>query len=312
MPTLFFYCLLLLLSGCNNLYFYSPKTQESPLLASQDPGYQDHWLSSQSGNRLHLQYHFADTRSDRLVIHFHGNAGNLSETGEKVLWLLEHGFDVLMFDYSGYGHSTGRATSEALAQDAETLLRFVSRNPMTRHKEITIIATSMGSAIALEGLALTGLENHFNQLLVDSSFDLYSLLARDVVADYPGGRLWRHLIPWFVDDRASPVHTAIQLKQLPVIISHCRDDRLIPYQRATGLYDSLHTNKQWWLLENCQHARGFTNDYPGYQQQLLFRLNMGNTDLFADSESKSSEPTRTTSDNSTSMGNDSFSSSQAK
>ncbi|WP_176819182.1 alpha/beta hydrolase [Ferrimonas sediminum] len=281
-------------------------------MAPQHSRYQDHWLPSRSGNTLHLQYHFASSRSDRLVVHFHGNAGNLSETGEKVLWLLEHGFDVLMFDYSGYGHSTGRATSDALAQDAATVLRFVSRNPITRHKNTTIIATSMGSAIALEGLALTGLEAHFNQLLVDSSFDLYSLLARDVVADYPGGRLWRHLIPWFVDDRASPIHTASQLKQLPVIISHCRDDHLIPYQRAAGLYDSLNTNKQWWLLDNCQHARGFTDEYPNHQQQLLFQLNIGEAQVGFESNPESKHPPRAKPHNSAPIGGNSFTAPRGK
>ncbi|HEX7926650.1 MAG TPA: alpha/beta hydrolase, partial [bacterium] len=44
------------------------------------------------------------------VIHFHGNAANISNHLYAVRWLPKAGYNVLLFDYRGYGDSAGSPT----------------------------------------------------------------------------------------------------------------------------------------------------------------------------------------------------------
>ena len=47
-----------------------------------------------------------------LVVQAHGNGRNLQAQWRGAKWLADRGFDVLAFDYRGYGRSTGRASEQ--------------------------------------------------------------------------------------------------------------------------------------------------------------------------------------------------------
>ena len=99
--------LTLVLSGCANSLFFDPSiTLENQLSLST--------LSSRSGNDITYQWLPSQTREVKgAVIHFHGNSGHMGKTQEKVDWLTEYGFHVMVFDYSGFGASSGVATDSA-------------------------------------------------------------------------------------------------------------------------------------------------------------------------------------------------------
>src|SRR5262245_11732336 len=52
------------------------------------------------------------------VLFFHGNAGNIGDRVPHYALLSAAGFDVLAFDYSGYGRSGGRPSERATYADA--------------------------------------------------------------------------------------------------------------------------------------------------------------------------------------------------
>ncbi|BDY04375.1 alpha/beta hydrolase [Ferrimonas sp. YFM] len=258
------------LCGCGHRFFYSPKSADVMRIG---PGIENYFLDSLSGNQLHLQLHTPSGAAKALVIHFHGNSGHLDETGEKAVWLVGQGYQVLLFDYSGFGLSSGKATRDVLAQDARSLLEHAVTRPGFRSLPKIILATSMGGAIALDGLSSSGLEQRFDLLVLDSSFDDYLLLAQDVVGTYPGGTLWRSLMPLVVDTDGAPMEQITALSHLPVVVSHCNQDRLIPAQRSIQLYGAVQTRKEFWLMPHCAHARTFTGEHPEHQHRLLLRFN---------------------------------------
>src|SRR6266542_3749951 len=65
--------------------------------------------TTQDGERLHGWLLHASTPR-ALVVYFHGNGGNLSVWAPILAAVARHGYDVLAFDYRGYGLSTGRPT----------------------------------------------------------------------------------------------------------------------------------------------------------------------------------------------------------
>ncbi len=260
---------LLFLQGCSSNYFlYSPNDK---IVFSKDDfshPVKDSFIRSRSGNTLHLQHHLSDNPQG-LVIHFHGNRGNLSQTVEKVVWLVDEGYDVMLVDYSGYGLSNGKPTRENLALDAQTVFE-ISHGLAHQHK--VIVATSMGGAIALDGLAKSKLERYFDLLVIDSSFDSYQNLARDVVANVPIAKWFSSRIPALVSDERSPASNIKQIVNIDTIIAHCNDDRLIPITRGKALYQVAGENSQFWQFSGCRHARTFTDEFPNNQQRLLAHI----------------------------------------
>src|SRR3712207_7361250 len=52
------------------------------------------------------------------VLYLHGNGGNIGDRAPHVERLAAAGLDVLIFDYRGYGRSSGRPSEEGTHRDA--------------------------------------------------------------------------------------------------------------------------------------------------------------------------------------------------
>ena len=60
---------------------------------------------------------FKAENSKGIVYYHHGNAGNLESWGLKANDFLDKGYDLLIYDYRGYGKSTGKIKSEKMASN---------------------------------------------------------------------------------------------------------------------------------------------------------------------------------------------------
>src|SRR5207249_1848139 len=78
-----------------------------PFVGDPPPGVEERWLTAADGVRLHAW--IARSPSPRATILWsHGNAGNIAGRADVLLALASRGFDVLAYDYRGYGKSAGR------------------------------------------------------------------------------------------------------------------------------------------------------------------------------------------------------------
>lgn len=269
MKRLILLALCFILIACSNNPFYSPNKYIKFNIDDFSHPVENKHILSTSGNKLHLQLHYQTKYSTPkgLITHFHGNSGNLSQTIEKVAWLANQGFDLIVFDYSGFGQSTGKANRDNLQKDAITLLRYTSN--LKEYPQKILIGTSMGGAIVSAALPASNLEKQFDALILDSTFDTYGNLGRDVVAEMPLGSIISLFAKLFISDDLSPAHEIKKLEFIPVIVFHCIQDSLIPIERSLLLYQEIATPKAYWPMTDCAHARTFTNKFPQYQSTLL-------------------------------------------
>lgn len=262
------------LSFRDNHFFYYPSNDIFPT-PQTTANIQQLTLHSTSGNKLAAQYwQQPNGLTKGLIIHFHGNAGNLSDTREKVDWLVDEGWELLLFDYSGYGLSEGRPSPLALRKDGITALRKATDLVMLQRRthpeyQFVAIGTSMGGAVLTDALAHTQGKVLTPQLLViDSSFASYLEISRHVVTQTRIGRAFQWLISSFISDKTAPIHAISYLDQVPKLYVHCQKDQLIPEHMARSLYMRAGGAKNYWSLQDCGHARSFTRDYPHYQNAL--------------------------------------------
>ncbi|KAF2141007.1 uncharacterized protein K452DRAFT_272788 [Aplosporella prunicola CBS 121167] len=87
----------------------------------------------------------------RLVINFHGNAGNVAQGWRtdtyRSLSSLPN-VHILTVDYRGFGHSTGSPTEAGLIVDATTLVKYALEILQIPPHRIVIVGQSLGTAVA--------------------------------------------------------------------------------------------------------------------------------------------------------------------
>ena len=96
----------------SNLYFPSRDFSTHP--GSYGVKYED--VSFQAEDKTKLQGWWLPARyktaESTTILFFNGNAGNISHRLEKAMILHRLGFNLFLFDYRGYGRSSGRPSEQ--------------------------------------------------------------------------------------------------------------------------------------------------------------------------------------------------------
>lgn len=90
--------------------------------------------------------HFKVENSKGIVFYSHGNAGNLSGWGDVAEIFLMNNYDVLIYDYRGYGKSSGSVSETNLYMDAMYIYEQL-KNEYGEDK-IVVYGRSIGTGIA--------------------------------------------------------------------------------------------------------------------------------------------------------------------
>lgn len=92
----------------------------------------------------------AENQSDRrVVLFFHGNAGDRRHRQNDVRIFRKLGVDVCLIDYRGYGDNPGAPSSTGLAHDAQAAWKFLTQKRGIRPQQIVLFGESLGSGVAV-------------------------------------------------------------------------------------------------------------------------------------------------------------------
>ena len=104
-------------------------------------------LNTADGERLDAWFIPApQTHGTALILH--GNAGNMSHRMDTVAMFHRLGYSVLIFDYRGYGRSSGKPSEQGLYQDAQTAWNHLTRQRSIAPTRIILFGESLGGAVA--------------------------------------------------------------------------------------------------------------------------------------------------------------------
>ncbi|UCG33952.1 MAG: alpha/beta hydrolase, partial [Phycisphaerales bacterium] len=128
-------------------YYPTVKTYESP----ESSGLAAEPVYFQSADRVRLHgLFFPAAESPRgTVLHFHGNAGNVTGHWPFIAWLPPAGWNVLCFDYRGFGCSQGRISQRGSVLDVHAALDYVLSRPDVDPARVVAFGQSLGGAVAV-------------------------------------------------------------------------------------------------------------------------------------------------------------------
>jgi alpha-beta hydrolase superfamily lysophospholipase len=109
-----------------------------------------------------------------VVVHAHGNAFNLSFQWRGAKWLSHRGYEVLAFDYRGFGNSSGRPTRGGAIEDVGAAIEWARERAASRRLPVILFGQSVGAALSLEA---GGAREDLAALVLDSPFDSWPGVA---------------------------------------------------------------------------------------------------------------------------------------
>ncbi len=219
------------------LYLPSRRIEQTP--ADAGLAYRDLEFATADGERLHGWWVLRRAPALGHLLLCHGNAGNVGDRVAHAAVLTAVGFDVLLFDYRGYGHSSGRPGEQGTYRDARAALACLLRQAEVDSSHVFYLGESLGAAVALE-LAI----GH-------PPAGLVLLSAFTSIRDM--GRKHYPQIPTALVPDAYPSLRLISELRAPVLILHGEDDAIVPAEHARALSDAAPDPRRLRLVPGVGH-----------------------------------------------------------
>ncbi len=185
-----------------------------------------------------------------VVFFMHGNAGSLDNWFVDVDFYRQNNFDLFMFDYRGFGKSSGRITSQPQLE-ADVRAAWAHIAPRYAGLRTVFLGRSLGTGLATTLAA----ETRPDLLVLVSPYSSMRDVARLHYPWVPGALLRYPL-------RTDEVLPGVQA---PVLLAHGGRDTLIPPSQGLAL-KALVPQAQWLLVPEAGHND--LQEFPVYLETV--------------------------------------------
>lgn len=222
---------------------YDEHTQEVRLSNSQKEslhqGYtiKNTYVTSTTGNVLHA-WILRPTHTQPLatILHFHGSGGNILTQYQAIAPLANLGYQVFMFDYSGYGVSTGKASRKNALQDAYSALAYVADLSDTNNTQLILYGQSYGGYLA--GIVGSSQQAKIDGIVIEGAFSAHKDEAKFTTPFF--GNLVKN---------GKVVAEEITANHKPVLIIHSREDQVVPIEFGKKIYEHANEPKAFYEID---------------------------------------------------------------
>lgn len=196
-------------------------------------------------NGAELNGWFLKPKSDTpkiTILHLHGNEGSLLNQYKAIAPLVKKGFQIFVFDYSGFGFSEGKATQQNMLIDALSAVDYIKNRKETQHTKLILYGQSAGGHLA--SVVAEKKKSVIDGLVMEGAYSSPKDIAAYTVKKKTGlGFIGRVLAKSDYDALNS-----IKQFQKPVLIIHSSEDKEIPFYMGRKLYNAANNPKQFYQI----------------------------------------------------------------
>lgn len=231
--------------------FYYPDKKAYDRPEDYDLAYEDVWFPTSDGLKLHGWFLPAEGQPRGAVVHFHGNAANVSGHVGLIDWLPRLGYHVLMFDYRGYGRSAGKITRAGTIRDGHAALDYALTRPEAQGLPVFAYGQSLGGAVAI---VVAADRPEIRAVVAESPFSSYrAIAARHLVRLVRAQWLAKLLTAVTISDGYDPIAAVSRLAPRPLLVIAAENDQICFPELAQELYSAAAEPKSYWLVPGVEH-----------------------------------------------------------
>lgn len=202
----------------NRLYYYPNTTY---MLDKPNNNIEDIYIDNDNGDTLHGWY-YNNKQNDNIILFCHGNAGNLTFRTNVMNNIIQIGYSFLLFDYRGFGKSTGNTFIDTTYDDTTDWFNYLIKTKKINKTKII----PMGESIGCYPAAKLAEKYQLSNLILLAGFHNISDVINNILV-YPIGYFISLLAKGDLD-----VGSCLQNYKGNLLILHSKNDNLISYQNA--------------------------------------------------------------------------------
>lgn len=215
------------------IYFPDREIYHTPKTVGLE--FRDIHLTTDDGTVLHgwLMPH---AKARFTLLHFHGNAGNISHRLHLYEQWHRMGLSVLAISYRGYGKSEGTPSEEGFYSDSRAAWNALVEKQKIPSSQIIIVGRSLGCAVATK----LATETKPAALVLETPFTNIPDMA---AKHYP----WIVPIRFLAQTRFDTLES-ISRVNIPIMVISAGNDELVPEAMSRKIYAAANEPKQWVAL----------------------------------------------------------------
>lgn len=249
-------------NGGNQL-FYFPTRDEPSTPSAWGFKYETIGFKSADGTPLHGWFVPPKTKDPKgTVVFSHGNAGSVGHHLGFAMWLAEAGYNVLFYDYRGFGKSGGRVDRRGMIDDVKAAFAYARSRKDVDHNRLVSYGHSLGGAQSITALGEAPVKG-LRAIVIDGAFASYQAMARVI-----GGQLGASL----VTDELSPRDFVEKLAPVPLLVVHGTRDEVVPLSQGLQLFEAANEPKTLFEVKTGRHGTALSDANGAYRKKMVVWL----------------------------------------
>ena len=184
----------------------------------------------------------------------HGNAGNIGDRLDSIAIFRRLGLDVVIYDFGGYGRSSGKPSESRCYDDIRSVWRYLIEDRGAAAEEIVLFGRSLGAGPTCQ----LATEVSPGAVILESAFRSVPEMARGLYPWLPVRLLARTRL----DNEAKIANI-----EAPLLVIHSVDDDIIPFAHGERLFELANEPKRFLEIHG-DHNSGFLDSGALYVDGL--------------------------------------------
>ena len=255
-------CLILLLGfsfyifypRIENFFIFFPASSFDLTPEDLHLNHKDVYFNTSDGKRLHGWF-FPLKGEPPVILFCHGNAGNISHRLDNIRLLLKKNLQVFIFDYRGYGKSSGRPSEKGIYNDGLAAYDYLVQEEQLPFKNIVLFGRSLGAAVAI----YVALKKEAKSIIIESGFTSTKDMAKTM---FPFS-----LLSPFLPANYNNLKKIPRLG-VPKLIIHSEDDEIVPFYMGQELFNAAKAPKYFFRLQGAGHNDSYLVGGENYLQAI--------------------------------------------
>jgi hypothetical protein len=232
---------------------------------------EDVFFKSSANDSIHAWWFAANPEDPKkpakgTVIFFHGNAENITTHFLMLFWLPAEGYNYLIFDYPGYGVSSGKPTQAGTTAAGIAAVEWVHE-----HKDkgpLIIYGHSLGGNVALRTAELIKDKIPLRNVIIEGSFPSYQRMGRWVLKR-SWITWWLQPMAWLTISESEAPRDITSISPVPLLFIHGDADVAVEAENSRMMFADAKEPKELWIVPGGRHGDTYFREKGKYRQLLL-------------------------------------------